>query len=88
MLEPTPDLLLAEGYGEEIALDEFALGGAELAELFLCLDAFGDGPQVEVVGELDDGVNQSGGFVAFGDWVDERAVDLDLVDGELAQVAE
>jgi hypothetical protein len=64
----------------------FALEALELGVVF---DAFAECFYAECFAELDECVDEGvGRFVGFGDAGDERAVDFEGVDGELAEVGE
>ncbi len=51
--------------------------------MLLRLDAFGHDAHVEVAGEREDRLHDSGGLVVAQDIGDEGAVDLQLVEGEV-----
>jgi len=76
--------------GEEKSLTSVASGVAEFVELGGLFDAFGDDSEVEVVADIDDGPDHDVVLVVVGtaEFVDEAAVDLEVVDGETAQVGE
>jgi inner membrane transporter RhtA len=73
---------------EVVPLAEPASQATQRLQLGLGLDSFGDHAQAEQVAELDDRAQQ--GHVLAGQLGprDERPVDLQLVDGELAQICE
>jgi hypothetical protein len=52
------------------------------------LDTLGDDRQLETVGHADDGQGDSGIVGVAGDVTDEDDVDLQLVNGEAAQVGQ
>ena len=56
--------------------------------LFGLLDAFGDGFEVQCLGELHDGFDEAVAFVGADDVVDEAFVDLEDVDGEFGERGE
>jgi hypothetical protein len=71
-----------------VALAEMTAELFEGVGLVFGFDAFGEGVEVECFAEAEDGVDEVGVVAAVGDVVDETFVDLDGVDGELAEVAE
>ncbi|MCY1276714.1 hypothetical protein D9M70_253820 [compost metagenome] len=73
---------------EEEALHLVARVFAEEVQLFLALHALGDHHQVQAVGHGDDGAGDLRVLFAVGQAVDEAAVDLQHVDGELLEVVE
>lgn len=73
-----------EGAGEYEALTAVALFLLEMAVLVVLFDALGEGCQTELFPELQEGVEERSGFGRVGDRADERSVDLEDVDGELA----
>src|SRR5450631_377124 len=73
---------------EVVALDLVALVAPEERQLGGRLDAFGDDLQVEAVAHLDDCQSDGGVVGVVGDLADEAEVDLELVDGEPAQVGQ
>ena len=77
-----------ERAGEEEALAEVALFALEGLELGLVLDSFAERLEAERLAELDERVDERAGFLRGGDAGDEGAVDLERVDGELAEVGE
>src|SRR5581483_1012931 len=87
-LEERLDRLELEGAREEKALAAVALFALQVAELRRLLDAFADRFQAQGLAELDEGVDEGAGLAGGGDPGDEGAVDLEGVDGELAQVGE
>src|SRR5664279_5216984 len=77
-----------EGAGEEVALAAVARLAPDVVELAGVLDAFGERLDAESLAELDEGVDDGAGLGVSGDVTHERPVDLQRIDGELAQVAE
>src|ERR1700694_485470 len=77
------------GVGEEEALSGRAAEGEHEVGLVLLFDAFGDGGEMKTRAEFDDGFHEcfSAGGVGVGGF-DEGLVDLQNVDGELAEVRE
>ena len=74
---------------EQVALPAVAAEAHELAALVLVLDPLGDDAQVEREAERDDRAHERVVVgVRVADPVDERAVDLERVDREVAQVGE
>jgi hypothetical protein len=55
--------------------------------LLLCFDAFRGGYHVEALGEAGHGMHDGKGLGSIREVLDEGAIDLDLVEGEAAQVA-
>ena len=82
------DVVGRERPGEDEALPAVALLLLELAELLVLLDALGERLQAELLAELHERVQQRPRLGRVGDRRDERAVDLQDVDRELAQVRE
>ena len=73
---------------EQIALRLHAALGAQDLELLLGLDAFGGGDHAEARAEAHHGADDGDAIVLLAQFADEGAVDLDLVEGEAAQIAE
>src|SRR6478752_5872297 len=76
------------GASHQVALDLVAAQEAEELGLSGGLDAFGDHFEIEGVGEGDDGGDDRHLLRIFGHIVDERAIDLEGVEGQAAEVAE
>ncbi len=87
-VEQVAELLGPHRVGEQEALAEVAVLALELLELGGQLDPLTEGLQAERLAELDEGSDERGGFAGVVDPADERLVDLQRVDRELAQVAE
>src|SRR5258706_11572538 len=86
--EHSPALFGSGRSGEEIALHLVAAVQAQKGELGFGLDALGDDVQPEVLRKVDDRAGQRR-VVGVGRYVaDERAVDLEGVDGEALEVAQ
>ena len=73
---------------EQVALHLVAVVLAQEVELRLGLHALGDHRQAQAVGHGDDGAGDLRILLAAGHAVDEAAVDLQHVDGELLEVVE
>src|SRR5882724_9646928 len=73
---------------EVVALRVRAVHLAQQIELLLGLHSLGHHFHVQAAGEREDGVDDLQGVVGRADALDEAAVDLQRVDGELVQVAE
>src|SRR6202789_3476539 len=77
-----------DGWGVEITLAEFAAELFEMGLLAGCFDAFGNHFEVKMMGQ---GHDQAGDFTAFHvllDPANERAIDLQNVDGKASDAAE
>src|SRR5580704_6601772 len=72
---------------EQIALHLHAALGAQDFELLLGLDAFGRGDHAEARAEPRHRADDGDAIVFLAKLADERAVDLDLVEREAAQIA-
>ncbi len=77
-----------ERAGEEEALGEVAALELQRADLAVLLDTLGERLQAERLAELDQGVRERVRLAGEREAGDERAVDLERVDGELAQVGQ
>ena len=86
--EEVVDVTGAERPGEHEALAAVALLFLQLAELLVLLDALGERLQAELLAELHERVEERPRLDRVGDRRDERTVDLQDVDRELAQVRE
>ena len=73
---------------EQVALQLLAAGQAELFRLLGRFDALGRDGHAEPLGDVADGADDDAVVVARRQVLDEGAVDLDLVEGEAAQVAQ
>ena len=71
---------------EAIALHAMHAGGAQEQLLVGGFHAFGRHLHAEAAAEADDRVHDRGGVRGFFDREDEAAVDLELVEGEAAQI--
>ena len=85
--EQGADLLGRHRRTEPKALDAIAAELDEGVALDLELDAFGDHAELERVSERDDGRDHGARSWIARDGIDERLVDLQVVDREVAQVA-
>jgi len=61
---------------------------AQAGPLLVAFYAFGDYGEAEAVGYGDDGVDDGVGAAGVADAIDEGAVDLEALDGELVELAE
>lgn len=82
------DFAGADWRAEEPPLSEVAIERLQEGDLFCAFDAFGDDADVEIVSEGGDGLNEGGVSAAAQHVGDERAVDLDRVDGKLVNIGE
>src|ERR1700688_4992313 len=73
---------------EQIALHLDAAFGAQNLELLLGLDALGRGGNAQTRAEPRHGADDGDAIVFLAELADERAVDLDLVEREAAQIAQ
>ena len=80
--ELRPQILDGERASKEISLDMFASEFHEGVELGDFLDSLRSRPESQRVREVDDGANDLGAPGTVGELGDERAVDLETVDGE------
>src|SRR5271154_298407 len=78
----------AEGPGKQEALPAVAILASEQGQLFLLLDALGEGLDRERLAELHKGVDQRLPLLVVLQAKDERPVDLQRVDRESLQVSE
>ena len=76
------------GAREDEALDDIAAEIVEDGELFGGLGALGDDRHAETAAERDDAFEQPAGALRRLDLRHEDAVDLDLVEGQLGEIAE
>src|SRR5829696_5719787 len=79
---------LVEGPGEMEALAVGAAEAGQLKGLGLLLDALGDHPQAEEVGDAEDGVGQGRLLGPIQQAVHERLGQLEDVDGEVAEIGQ
>src|SRR5690606_31730073 len=80
--------LLRARLAEQIALALLASDGAQAGQLRVRLDAFGGRRLAERLAAADDGAHDRLLLDVAGNALHERAVDLDLVEGEAAQIAQ
>src|SRR5881396_1027639 len=73
---------------EQVALRLVATFLLQELQLGIGLDAFGQHRQAQAAAEAEHGADDGGGLIVAIDRLDERAVDLDLVERERAQVRE
>jgi len=74
--------------GHQETLNFVAVHIPQVIRLFLRLDPLGHDPNVETVGQTDDGPGYGGGLLVRCDRAGEGLVDFELADGKLAQVGE
>jgi len=86
--EQVVDRGLRLGPSEVVALPAVHAEGAEGGSLFKGFDPFGGDQQPEIVGEDDDGADDRQVRAGPADAGNKGSVDLDRVDGDVAQVAE
>ena len=79
---------LVEGAGEVEALAVGAAEAGQLGRLGLLLDALGDDPEVEEVGDAEDGGGQGRLPGPAQEAVDERLGQLEDVDGQVLEVGQ
>jgi hypothetical protein len=84
--EPAVELGGGDGPGHVVALRLVAAQARQLGVGEFGLDASGDYAQSEAVGQVDGGGNHGCGAGVASHGEDEGAVELDLVDGQIAQV--
>src|ERR1039458_4089548 len=87
-VEPDADGLPGHGAAEKIALAFVATLRSHQLQLLFRFDALGDHGLVETGAETGDGANDRPGVALVAKIADERLVDLDLMEGELAQIVE
>ena len=86
-IEVGADLVLMHGGREEVALAERAPEVLQRGELLVVLDPLGDRAQTELVPDPYDRARQAR-FLRRAEQLDERAIDLEDVDGEAVEVAQ
>jgi len=77
-----------DGSGHEEALRLIAAEAGQRGVGQVGLDTVGDHAKAEAVSQVDGGGDQGGRAVALSHGEDERTVELELVDGQVAQVAQ
>src|ERR1700688_958732 len=82
------ELVGGHGPAEEVALSLRAAPGSQEGELFLGFDALGNDTLLEVLTHINDGADDGRIVRVAGDLVDKGLVNLEDVDGELAEIAE
>ena len=85
--------MVGEGVGGHGAAEVVALGVVAAQQIEVVgdvggFDAFGEDGDLEAFGHLDDGADDGAGVGVGGEVADEGLVDLELFDGEAAQVGE
>src|SRR4051794_39797983 len=88
LVEQVKDVARGQRLAEEIALHLGAAFLSQVAELLVGLDALGGRCHAEVLAEPGDGPDDRDGVVLVRHVAHERLIDLDLVEGEAAQVAQ
>src|SRR5450756_257412 len=86
--QPGADGIPGHRPAEQITLAFVATLRRHQLQLLFRLDAFGDHDFVEAGAEAGDGADDGAGVALVAEIADERLVDLDLIEGELAQVVE
>src|ERR1035437_3132153 len=86
--EPGADGIPGHGATEQITLAFVATLRRHQLHLLFRLDAFSDHGFVEAGAEAGDGTDDGAGVALVAEIADERLVDLDLIERELAQVVE
>jgi len=61
---------------------------AQAGPLLIAFNAFGDDGEAEAVADRDDSIDDGVGAAGVADAIDEGAVDLEALDGELVELAE
>src|SRR5439155_5353316 len=82
------DLGVGARLAEQEALAFVAAFGPEAAQLGFGLDALGGDDDAEAFAEADDGTDDRLRLAVGAEIADEGLIDLDLVEGEAAQIAE
>ena len=85
--KPCADDFSGHGFAEEMALSFVAAMGLDLPHLLFRLDALGDHPLVEAGAKTGDCTDDLG-VALFAQALNERPIDLDLLEGEFTQVVE
>ena len=78
--------LQRHGFAEEVALDQIDAVLAQIVDLQLALDPFGDHLHARFPTEDDDGIQYAALEVVGAYGIDEHLVDLDLADPQALQV--
>ena len=82
------DFCVGHRFGKVIPLKNIAATAPQEIHLRRSFHAFGDHRQAEVMGHGNNALGDRCIMMVGGDFLDERAVDLDLVDGQPLEVAE
>ena len=82
-LEVVDRLIARHSWGEEVSLDASASELYKCITLFGCLYSFGDRLQMEGLGKLHDGINESPALIVVDYIVNESLIDLQDVNREL-----
>jgi len=82
------DFCKGHRFGKIIPLKNIAVTALQEIHLRLGLHAFGDHRQAQVVCHGDNALSDGGVMTISADVLNERAVDLDLVDGQTLELAE
>lgn len=86
VVEPAVELGSGDGPGHEVPLGLVAAHPGQLGVGASGLNALGDDTEAKTVRQLDGGGNQGGGAGVMGHGDHEGVVELDLVDGQVAQI--
>src|SRR5262245_25092523 len=86
--EELPDLIRRPRVAEQITLHLGAADRLQRLHLLLGFHAFRGRRHVEAFCQSGDSIHDRKRFCTIGKILDERAVDLDLVEGETAKIAE
>src|SRR3984957_3784051 len=73
---------------EKIALHEFAALAPQTGELFMSFNAFRGDLHIQAASKADDRANDRKGALVVGQTLNERTIDLDLVERHVAKVAQ
>src|ERR1700686_1590958 len=87
-LQQLSELGSGHGAAEEVTLTLGTAAGLKESELFLRFDALGDDALIEVLSHVDDGADDGRIVGVAGDLVNKGLVNLEGVDGKLAEIAE
>jgi len=82
------DAIGVEGAGEEIALGEDAAEFAQALHLQFGFHVLGDYPQIQIAGEFEDELHGIATVAVGGHGADQRAINLDFVEGPAAKPGE
>ena len=88
MAQENFDFCIGHRFGKEIPLKNIAATALQEIHLKRRFHAFGDHRQAQVMGHGNNALGDRCIVRVGGDFLDERAVNLDLVDGQTLEVAE